>query len=218
LFKLFDFNSIGSISFTDLECLFTYAITSIFKLHHISLAHYDFSIIKNNLLEDILNPNERVNLKQLTKLFNHRLITEFLHQFNMPVVIPSKRLKSIIEKLSTLYNEPYDSNYTSYARNFYITKLAIYSALSSKRFRNYRTWLNKVIMPNLNSKATNTRPKLSLEWIYGISYSSNPIVQFAIHDPKLVCKSLLYTAGVAVIIYNYYSNTQKYYLQHRVFY
>lgn len=76
-------------------------------------------------------------------------------------------------------------------------------------------------MPSLNSRAAKENkesefPKLSLEWVYGISYTSTPIIQFSTHNPKLECRSLIYIAGVAVIIYNFFSHEQRYYLQHKV--
>lgn len=114
VFKIFDFNSLGSISFTDLECLLTYGIMSLCKLHDISLNYFEPSFVKENLLD--LDSNSRTSLKQLTRILNHRLIAELLHQFDIPSFTSSKNLDSFIDELSALRNEPYNPSYIPYMR------------------------------------------------------------------------------------------------------
>jgi len=75
-------------------------------------------------------------------------------------------------------------------------------------------------MPNLRNhaeknKMINLYSSLRLSWIYGISYTQCPAMQFAVHDAQFENTNIVYCSGNAVISYNYFTHEQQYYLNHK---
>ena len=83
LFKIFDFNNIAALSFTDVECLFTYCLTSTCKMYGISDGGVDFSQIRKTILRGI-SPDAKVTQKRFAKLCCHRTVAGFLKIFHIP--------------------------------------------------------------------------------------------------------------------------------------
>ncbi len=95
--------------------------------------------------------------------------------------------------------------------------------MRTKRFLNYRTWLGKVVIPNLQARAQkralpwNFEATFALEWIYGISYSCNPMIQYLAHGTQSGQNhAVVYACGSAAVVYDFFAHEQHYYFQHKV--
>ena len=84
------------------------------------------------------------------------------------------------------------------------------------------------MIPNLQTRAKklghpwNFEATFDLEWIYGISYTCTPIIQFLVHNKGALQRqsgqnhAVVYACGTAAVVYDYYSHEQHYYLHHKV--
>lgn len=106
LFKMFDFNGIEALSYTDVECLFTYCVTSTCKMYGISSAGIDFSLIKKMILRGVA-PDAKVSQKRFAKLCCHRLITDFMKMFRMTELrlVPLIKSNEAIDTLNQIYSD-----------------------------------------------------------------------------------------------------------------
>lgn len=82
----------------------------------------------------------------------------------------------------------------------------------------------KKMADNFEAEDSNRIETLAnLKWVYGINLLTNPPIQYASNKHSEMkykeadeIPRLIYTCGSAVIIFNPNTNTQSYYLEHRV--